>query len=103
MVVYDDISDDKILVFDKGVDRVPKIGERMDYDQPASYQLIHRSGDILMPKIAFQEPLKVEAAHFLECIREGTTPLTGPQHARDVVKVMEATQSALSSGQSVRL
>lgn len=103
MVNYDDVGDDKIAIFDKGVDRVPKIGERMDYDQPAAYQLVHRTGDILLPKISFQEPLKVEAAHFLECLREGKTPLTGPRHARDVVAVMEATQNALKSGVSVAL
>jgi len=103
MVVYDDVSDDKIKVYDKGVDRVPKIGERMDYDQSGDYQLIHRTGDILLPKIAFQEPLKTEAAHFLQCLRDGQQPLTGPQHARDVVAVLEATQTALKSGSAVTL
>jgi predicted dehydrogenase len=102
MVVYDDVSDDKIVVFDKGVDRVPRIGERMDYDQ-FNYQLIHRTGDVWLPRISFQEPLKVEAAHFLECLRTGETPLTGPKHARDVVAVLEATQTALQTGHSVRL
>ena len=68
MVNYDDVSDDKIMIFDKGVDRVPKIGERMDYDQSGKYQLVHRTGDILLPKFQFQEPLKIEAAHFLECL-----------------------------------
>lgn len=103
MVVYDDVSDDKIMIFDKGVDRVPKIGERMDYDQSDGYQLIHRTGDIWLPKISFQEPLKTEAAHFLECLRTGQPPLTGPKHARDVVAVLEATQNALTSGKSVSL
>lgn len=103
MVVYDDVSDDKITIFDKGVDRVPKIGERMDYDQSDSYQLIHRTGDIWLPKISFQEPLKTEAAHFLDCLRNGETPLTGPKHARDVVAVLEATQDALRSGKAVNL
>jgi len=103
MVVYDDVSDDKITIFDKGVDRVPKIGERMDYDQSGDYQLIHRTGDILLPRISFQEPLKTEAAHFLDCLRNNTPPLTGPKHARDVVAVLEATQTALTTGQSVSL
>ena len=103
MVVYDDVSDDKIMIFDKGVDRVPKIGERMDYDQSGDFQLIHRTGDILLPKISFQEPLKTEAAHFLECLRKGLPPLTGPKHARDVVAVLEAGQQALTSGQAVQL
>ncbi|HEV8370410.1 MAG TPA: Gfo/Idh/MocA family oxidoreductase [Pyrinomonadaceae bacterium] len=103
MVVYDDIGDDKIKIFDKGVDRVPKIGERMDYDVSDNFQLIHRTGDIWLPKISFQEPLKTEASHFLECLRNGQPPLTGPKHARDVVAVLEATQNALSSGQVVTL
>ena len=103
MVVYDDVSDDKIKIYDKGVDRVPKIGERMDYDQSGDFQLIHRTGDILLPKISFQEPLKTESAHFLECLRKGQPPLTGPKHARDVVAVLEATQTALTSGRAVEL
>ncbi|MSS70584.1 MAG: Gfo/Idh/MocA family oxidoreductase [Candidatus Latescibacteria bacterium] len=98
MIVYDDVSDDKITVLDKGVDRVPKAGERMDYDQINTHQLVHRTGDVWLPRIDFQEPLKVEAAHFLECIRTGRTPLTGPQHARDVVAVLEAGQQSLREG-----
>ena len=103
MVVYDDVSDDKIMVYDKGVDRVPKIGERMDYDQFNNYQLIHRTGDVWLPRISFQEPLKVEAAHFLECLRNGQSPLTGAKHARDVVAVLEATQTALETGRITQI
>jgi len=104
MVIYDDISDDKITVLDKGVDRVPKIGERMDYDQFSGYQLVPRAGDVVLPRIDFQEPLKVEAAHFLECIRTGQTPLTGPQHARAVVAVLEAGQQSLrENGRAVSI
>jgi predicted dehydrogenase len=95
MVVYDDVSDDKIKVFDKGVDLIPKVGERMDYDNFNNYQILHRSGDIHIPKINFQEPLKVEIAHFLDCISTGNTPITGPKHARDVVAIMEMVQIAL--------
>lgn len=94
MVVYDDVGDNKIMIFDKGVDLVPRIGEQMDYDQ-YNYQLIHRTGDVLLPRILFQEPLKVEAAHFLECVQTGQAPLTGPPHARDVVTILEAGQESL--------
>ena len=97
MMVYDDVSDDKIAVVDKGVDRVPRVGERMDYDYFNSYQLLHRAGDILLPRIQFEEPLHVESAHFLECVRSGQTPLTGPKHARGVVSVLQAGQQSLRS------
>jgi predicted dehydrogenase len=98
MVVYDDVSDDKIAVIDKGVDRVPKVGERMDYDESGAYQLFHRAGDVLLPRIKFDEPLKVEAAHFLDCVRNGKEPISGPAHARDVVAVLEAGQRSLREG-----
>ena len=103
MIVYDDVSEDKIAVFDKGIDRVPRVGQDMAFDHFSNYQLLHRTGDVLLPKIDFQEPLKSEASHFLDCIRNGTTPLTGPKHARDVVAVLEAVEKSLRSGQSVSL
>lgn len=100
MVVYDDVSDDKIAVFDKGVDRVPRVGERMDFDQANAYLLQQRAGDVLLPRIAFKEPLQVESGHFLECVRSRATPLTGPTHARDVVAVLEAVDRSLQDGGS---
>ncbi len=98
MVVCDDVSDQKIAIYDKGVDRVPKLGERMDFDAFDGYQLLHRTGDILLPRIDLQEPLRVEAAHFLDCVRTGAEPLTGPAHARDVVAILVAGEESLDRG-----
>ena len=104
MVIYDDIVDDKIAVFDKGIDRVPKAGERMDYDFFNNYQLLHEPGDIWLPRINVREPLSVETAHFLDCLRTGEPPLTGPHHGRTVVSVLEGVQRSLKAGgQSVTL
>lgn len=98
MVIYDDVRDDKIAIIDKGVDRVPRVGERMDYDHYNNYQLLHRTGDVLLPRVPVREPLAVETEHFLACIRSGETPLTGPRHGRDVVAVLEAAQQSLREG-----
>jgi predicted dehydrogenase len=103
MVVYDDVSDDKIAVIDKGIDRVAKTDTNMHYDYFNNYQLLHRTGDILLPRIDFQEPLKVETAHFLECIRTGETPLTGAAHGRSAVAILEAGQASLKSGNVTEL
>ena len=35
------------------------------------------------------EPLAVEVDHFLDCIRNGTPCLTGPDHAREVVRILD--------------
>lgn len=89
MVVYDDIANDKIAVYDKGIDRKAILGMDMDFDAPLPAQFNYRSGDVLLPKIDFVEPLRVEAEHFLDCILNGTPPLTGAGHARDVVSILE--------------
>ncbi len=87
MVIYDDISDEKIKIFDKGIEPTATLGEGMDYDRPV--QFVHRSGDIHIPQIKFREPLKVEIDHFLDCIEGKVQCLTGPAHAREVVRILE--------------
>ena len=89
MVVYDDVADDKIAIYDKGIDRKAILGQNMDFDNPQSVQFSYRSGDILLPQVKFVEPLRVQAEHFLDCIRNSRTPLTGLKHARAVVSILE--------------
>jgi predicted dehydrogenase len=94
MVVYDDIADNKLAIYDKGIDRRAILGENMDFDHPGMAQFNYRSGDILIPQIKFDEPLRVEAEHFADCIRNGREPLTGLAHARTVVSILEKAQPA---------
>lgn len=89
MVVYDDVADDKIAIYDKGIDRHAVLGENMDFDCPRPPEFSYRSGDILLPQVKFIEPLRVEAEHFIESIKNKTTPLTGLAHAREVVSILE--------------
>lgn len=88
MVVYDDVADNKIAIYDKGIDRVAVLGENMDFDNSYFQAFNHRSGDVLLPKINFQEPLKVEIDHFIDCIENGTRCLTGIEHAKKVVGIL---------------
>lgn len=97
MVVYDDTAENKIVIYDKGIDRKAVLGENMDFDnQNHLVAFDYRSGDVFMPKIDFQEPLKVEIDHFLDCIQEGTVCLTGIEHARRVVDILERASSVKS-------
>ena len=89
MVVYDDIAENKITIYDKGIDRMAVLGKNMDFDDPSSFSFNHRSGDVVMPNFAWQEPLKTEIAHFLDCIESGTMCLTGADHAMKVVEILE--------------
>jgi len=89
MVVYDDIAENKLLIYDKGIDRRAVLGENMDFDNPGGPQFDYRTGDILMPEVKFAEPVRVEAEHFVDCIRNSQEPLTGISHARNVVSILE--------------
>ncbi len=93
MAVYDDVSDNKIAIYDKGIEPKAVLGQRMDYDLPLQRQFTHRSGDILIPNINFREPLKVEVDHFFDCILEGAECLTGPDHAREVIRILAAAKA----------
>jgi predicted dehydrogenase len=57
-----------------------------------------RSGDIVIPKISLQEPLRLECQHFVDCVRERRTPLTDGADGLRVVKVLAAAQASLEAG-----
>ncbi len=92
MIVYDDVAaEGKVRIYDKGAYRKgdPIYGE---------FQYKLHSGDILIPRIDMQEPLRLECAHFIECIRQGKQPLTDGANGLRVVSVLEAGQKSLDAG-----
>ncbi|MBH49874.1 MAG: oxidoreductase [Candidatus Marinimicrobia bacterium] len=88
MVVYDDIADDKIIIYDKGIDRMAVLGENMDFDNPNTFSFHHRSGEVTIPNIKWEEPLKTEIDHFVDCIQNGTDCLTDAIHAAKVIRIL---------------
>lgn len=89
MVVYDDVATEgKIRIYDKGVYRRgdPIYGE---------YQYRLHSGDILMPRIDMQEPLRAELEDFIGAIRSGGRPVADGQSGLRVVSVLSAAQRSL--------
>jgi predicted dehydrogenase len=88
MVVYDDMAENKIAIYDKGIDRMAVLGENMDYDKPDFQVFNYRAGDVLLPKIDLREPLKVEIDHFIDCIEKGIKCITGIDHAKRVVEIL---------------
>jgi predicted dehydrogenase len=91
MVEFDDVHPvEKIRIYDKGVDRPPTFTEYAQY-------LSIRNGDIHIPQIPMVEPLERQTRHFLDCITQGTRPLTDGHSALRVVRVLEAAQKSLES------
>lgn len=92
MVVYDDVESlEKIRVYNKGVKAIRRT------DTFGEFQFAYHYGDVVSPYIHFEEPLRLECLHFLECIREGKTPLTDGVNGLKVVKIIEAAQRSIRS------
>ena len=92
MVIYDDIAENKVMIYDKGIDRMAVLGEQMDFDNPVTFSFNHRSGEVFIPVIDWVEPLKIEIDHFLKCIQNNIPCITGPEHAEKVVKILEMAE-----------
>lgn len=93
MVVYDDVeSHEKIKVYDKSVNAIRRT------DTFGEFQFAYHYGSIVSPFIRFEEPLRLECLHFVECIQEGKRPLTDGANGLRVVEIIEAAQRSLKNG-----
>lgn len=99
MAVYDDLEQEKIRIFDKGIDKPD--GVSGDF---ADFQIAYRHGGSYSPFLQEREPLKAECADFLRCIEEGDVPVTDGINGLHVVEVLEAADRSLRlGGQPVEL
>lgn len=60
-------------------------------------------GGTFRPDIKFREPLDLELRHFLDCVRERKTPLTGVTQGVDVLRVIEAGYKSAQTDTTVEL
>jgi predicted dehydrogenase len=92
MAMFDDMEPrEKIRIYDQRVD-MPRghwvYGENLSL----------RAGDIRVPSFRAREPLAVELAHFVECVREGSTPRTSGEEGIRVVEVLAAAERSMREG-----
>jgi len=95
MIVYDDVAPlEKIRIFDARVERPPH------YDTFGEFHYAYHYGDVYIPYLRQEEPLKVECQHFLDCIRTGAKPLSDGEQGRQLVEILEASSESLRRGGS---
>lgn len=100
MAIYDDVADERLRIFDCGVEAgEPVAGEDglVPYERPFAY----RHGDIVSPRLPTDEPLMLENRHFIDCIRGEATPLADGRSGLAVVAVLDAIDRAIASGATV--
>lgn len=91
MAVFDDMeSTEKLKIYDKSAENNAK------YNTFAEYITL-RFGDITIPHLKIDEPLRLECQHFLDCIREGKKPRSDGEDGLRVVKILDAAQRSLKS------
>ena len=92
MAVFDDMSEDeKIKIFDK---RVYRPQGMLEYGK----ELYLHVGEESVPKIEMEEPLRRECQHFVDCVRDGTTPRSDGAQGLQVLKVLTAAGASLEAG-----
>ncbi|MCL5999491.1 MAG: Gfo/Idh/MocA family oxidoreductase [Chloroflexi bacterium] len=103
MLVYDDIAENKVILYDQGVD-VPPYS-----DTPEQFQLSYRHGPETIVPVQWREPLRLECESFIGCIRHGrghcatcagrgTLSCSQAWVGVKVVRVLEAAQKSLLNG-----
>ena len=98
MLVWNDgAEDEKIKVYDKGIDVTTKEGI---YDLLVNY----RSGDIWTPKLDNREALRQETSYFVECVRDNKKPINDGVAGLQVVRLLDACDRSLrQNGKMVAL
>jgi predicted dehydrogenase len=93
MIVYDDVAQiEKLKIYDARVERPPH------YDTFGEFHYAYHYGDMYVPYLKQEEPLKSECQHFLDCIREGISPLTNGKQGLELVRILEASSLSLKQG-----
>jgi len=98
MLVWNDLAaDEKIKIYDKGVEMNNKQGL---YELLVSY----RSGDMWAPKIEPGEALRVELSYFADCILDNKRPSNDGMAGLRVVRLLEAAAKSLKErGRAITL
>ncbi|MBP9853329.1 MAG: Gfo/Idh/MocA family oxidoreductase [Candidatus Omnitrophica bacterium] len=95
MLVWDDLqTDEKLKIYDKGVDIDSKEGI---YRSLIDYRL----GDMRSPRVDPSEALKQELIYLVKCIENNQTPINDGHAGLRVVRMLEATDESLKHGGKV--
>lgn len=90
MVEFDDVSHDKLRIYDRGYDRPPEFTQFSEY-------LTLRDGAMYVPQLPMDEPLRLQLHHFLDCIGSGLEPRTSIASGVRIVAILEAAQRSLEA------
>ena len=91
------VGREKMVVFDDmELERKVTVYEKAAWEPTDTYgEWQTRTGDIFSPKVAPDEPLRVECRHFLDLVRGEGDPMRAAREGLAVVRVCEQLQASL--------
>jgi predicted dehydrogenase len=96
-VVWDDMNPAaRVMVHDRGVDRVP--GNELTPDDRRQALISYRIGDVHVPALREQEALMSVLAEFASAVAEQRPPLTDARAGIRVLKLLEAATRSADDG-----
>jgi predicted dehydrogenase len=91
MVTWDDLQlGSPVACYDKGANSNKHYDDFGEFLRIATWD-----GDVRLPKVHTEEPLKLQARHFLDAIAKGGAERSGGESALGVVGVLEAAAKSL--------
>lgn len=92
MLVWNDLeADEKIKIYDKGVQKTPQ------HEGLHNILVSYRTGDMWAPQVERTEALTVEMRYFLDCIRNNKQPFNDGHAGLRVVKMLEAADKSVKN------
>jgi predicted dehydrogenase len=98
MVLFDDVSEQKIKIFDKNANLIKNTTGGVSF---LRYKIALHSGKIFSPKIKPVEPLKEEIECFINAVKNNSDTINNGENGLAVVRVVEAMQKSLSNNSKV--
>jgi len=115
MLVYDDISEKKVILYDKGVEVAPDSAPAAEFRVPfgnwtgperrrkkrrsaGEFHAAYHNGAETQVPVDWNEPLHAECQHFINCIRDGCEASSDGEQGVKIVKILESAQRSLMNG-----
>lgn len=98
MLVWNDlVADEKVRVYDRGVEN----GNGISKEKMNNFLMHYRMGDMWAPRFEQLEALRCEADYFVDCVENNTKPINDGAAGMRVVKMLEASVKSLKNGGTI--
>jgi predicted dehydrogenase len=92
MVTWDDMElTTPVAIYEKGVKCTPEYSGYGEFLRISTWD-----GDVRLPKVVFEEPVKAQARYFLESVARREIARSGPQFSWGVVRALDAIGKSLA-------